>query len=108
MSPGVIQVRADICADCPTPCGWQYDAARHADKCAACHLRRWSAWGACDENTNPSTPPPAKMRGLGDLVAKIADPIAKAINLDKAKCGCAARQQRLNELVPFQRPDSAP
>lgn len=48
------------------------------------------------------------MRGLGDLVAKIADPIAKAINLDKAKCGCAARQQSLNELVPFQPPDSAP
>lgn len=48
------------------------------------------------------------MRGLGDLVAKIADPIAKVINLDKAKCGCAARQQKLNELVPFQRQDSAP
>lgn len=48
------------------------------------------------------------MRGLGDLVAKIANPIAKAINLDKTKCGCAKRQEQLNQLVPFQRPGSAP
>jgi hypothetical protein len=47
------------------------------------------------------------MRGLGDLVAKMADPIGKIIGLDKSKCGCSKRQQRLNELVPFQPPDSA-
>jgi len=50
---------------------------------------------------------PAKLRGLGDLVAKIADPIAKAVGLDKAKCGCAKRQETLNQLLPFQRQDSA-
>ena len=50
----------------------------------------------------------APMRGLGDLVAKIADPIAKTIGLDKSKCGCAKRQEMLNQLVPFQRQDSAP
>jgi hypothetical protein len=48
------------------------------------------------------------MRGLGDLVAKIADPIAKIIGLDKSKCGCAKRQETLNQLLPFQRQDSAP
>jgi hypothetical protein len=41
------------------------------------------------------------MRGLGDLVAKIADPIARVINLDKSSCGCAKRQEWLNKAVPF-------
>ena len=50
---------------------------------------------------------PVPMRGLGDLVAKIADPIAKAVGIDKAKCGCAKRQETLNKLLPFQRQDSA-
>jgi hypothetical protein len=47
--------------------------------------------------------PPDRMRGLGDLIAKVADPIGKAIGLDKAKCGCAKRQERLNRLVPFRK-----
>jgi len=47
------------------------------------------------------------MRGLGDLVAKIAYPIAKAVGIDKTKCGCAKRQETLNKLLPFQRQDSA-
>lgn len=47
------------------------------------------------------------MRGLGDLVAKVADPIAKAIHLDKSKCGCVKRQEWLNAKVPFgPRPDA--
>jgi len=49
---------------------------------------------------------PAKLRGLGDLVAKIADPIAKAVGIDKTKCGCVKRQETLNRLLPFQRQDS--
>ena len=50
---------------------------------------------------------PEKLQGLGDLVAKIADPIAKAVGIDKTKCGCAKRQETLNQLLPFQRQDSA-
>jgi hypothetical protein len=47
------------------------------------------------------------MRGLGDLVAKMANPIGKIIGLDKSKCGCAKRQDALNRLLPFtQRQDS--
>jgi hypothetical protein len=42
-----------------------------------------------------------QLRGLGDLIAKFADPIGKALKLDKAKCGCAKRQEKLNELFPF-------
>lgn len=41
------------------------------------------------------------MRGLGDLVAKFADPIGKIIGLDKATCGCAKRQAALNARFPF-------
>jgi hypothetical protein len=50
---------------------------------------------------------PAKLQGLGDLVAKIANPIAKAVGLNKSKCGCQKRQEWLNQAVPFQRQDSA-
>jgi len=56
----------------------------------------------------PSEPTPAPMRGLGDLVAKIADPIAKTIGLNKSQCGCQKRQEWLNRAVPFPRQDSAP
>jgi hypothetical protein len=41
------------------------------------------------------------MRGLGDLIAKVADPIAKAIRLDKSKCRCDQRIEWLNAKVPF-------
>lgn len=98
---GIIQVRQDICGDCPMPCSPRPDPA---DKCSSCGINRWGTWGQC----TPEAVAAAPMRGLGDLVAKIANPIAKAIHLDKTKCGCAKRQQRLNELVPFQRQDSAP
>ena len=44
----------------------------------------------------------APMRGLGDLVAKMADPIARAIHLDKSSCGCVKKQEWLNKAVPFK------
>ncbi len=50
----------------------------------------------------PAAPPqPKRLRGLGDVVAIVAEPIARAIHLDKSKCGCAKRQDRLNKLFPF-------
>ena len=51
--------------------------------------------------TDPVIIEAAPMRGLGDLVAKIAEPIARVINLDKSSCGCAKRQEWLNKAVPF-------
>ena len=112
MSPGVVQVRADICGDCPTPCALQRDPAAHADPCASCPLSppRWGPWDCSPSAPPPSLPAPggdtapAGMRGLGDLVALVADPIGRALGLDKAKCGCAARQDALNRAVPFHRP----
>jgi hypothetical protein len=44
----------------------------------------------------------AKLRGLGDLVAVVAAPIARVIHLDPAKCGCEKRQERLNARFPFR------
>lgn len=41
-------------------------------------------------------------RGLGDIVARIAGPIAEALGIDCGG-GCAERQDKLNELVPFYR-----
>lgn len=51
----------------------------------------------------PAAPPaPMPMRGLGDLVAKFAEPIGRIIGLDKATCGCAKRQDALNRFMPFK------
>lgn len=50
--------------------------------------------------------PERKMEGLGDLVEKFAQPIAKAIDkvagTNVQGCGgCKKRKQALNKLVPF-------
>lgn len=49
---------------------------------------------------------PSRMRGLGDLVARIAEPIAGAIDAVagtqiKGCGGCARRREKLNSAVPF-------
>lgn len=51
--------------------------------------------------------PRRQMRGLGDVVAVVAQPIARAIDraagTNVAGCsGCKKRQDALNDLVPFQ------
>jgi len=50
--------------------------------------------------------PARKYRGLGDLVAAVAQPIARAVDrvagTDIKHCpGCAKRQGALNRAVPF-------
>ncbi len=54
----------------------------------------------------------SKMRGLGDLIHKIAAPIAKVLKLsciDKAtgklkpQSPCAKRMERMNNAVPFNK-----
>ena len=47
------------------------------------------------------------LRGLGDVVALITQPIARAIDAVagtklKTCAGCQSRQARLNDLVPFR------
>lgn len=43
---------------------------------------------------------PETWRGLGDLVAALAKPIAKAVGLEDCE-GCAKRQEKWNAAVPF-------
>lgn len=59
---------------------------------------------------NPITPisrvSPKKFRGLGDVVAAVAGPLATAsdllLNTDFKHCrGCGARREALNKLLPF-------
>lgn len=54
------------------------------------------------------------IRGLGDVVHAVAQPIARAIDLASggrtqvAHCGgCAQRRAALNKAVPFTNPPSA-
>lgn len=105
MNSGVIQVRADICGDCKTPCLQRPDPAL---PCSSCPLNQWGQWGACDFSAvgaDASAPAgvtaATPMRGLGDLIAVVAEPIARAVGLDKSKCGCAKRQHALNARFPF-------
>jgi hypothetical protein len=104
MDPEVIQIRRDICKDCARACDVR-DTIDHADPCAACPERIWHAHGNCD----PASPAP--LRGLGDAVAVVAQPIARMIDLTAATIGvrtnvagcggCKARQAALNKALPF-------
>lgn len=55
--------------------------------------------------TPPPPPPPPRTTGLGDVVAKVADPIARALDAalgtKLAGCGgCSKRRRALNQLIP--------
>ena len=88
---GVIIARKRICAGCGKGC-----SVIHEDPCATCPITpaKWRAYGQC------------KNFGLGDAVALVAQPIAKAIDAvagtNLKECGgCAKRRAALNAL-PFQ------
>lgn len=94
ISRGAIEVRAEICARCATPCAHQNDGKFHADPCAECPAAPRN-WGRYD----------CEPFGLGDLVATVAQPIARAIDTVagtniKGCGGCAKRRAALNRLVP--------
>ncbi len=92
---GVVEVRGEICRRCPAPCEHQHAAAYHANPCAACPVNHWRQYGRCERFTAP--------RGLGDLVAAVAQPIARAIDAAAgtkiAECGgCKKRREALNRI----------
>ena len=41
--------------------------------------------------------------GAGDAVAAVANPIANFFGVKKADCGCAGKQQQLNQMFPAVR-----
>lgn len=87
---GVVIARKRICAACGKGC-----EVVHHDPCETCPIKpqKWRAYGQC------------KSFGLGDAVALVAQPIAKAIdavagtNIKQCQ-GCAKRREALNALVP--------
>jgi len=96
MPAGVLEVRGEICARCPTPCAEQPSLSFRADPCSACPLLHWGVYGRCQQIL------PAR-RGLGDLVAAVAQPIARVIDAAAgtklAECGgCAKRRAALNRI----------
>lgn len=92
-----IQVRRDICRGCKRDCDVR-DVINHANPCAECPQRVWHAMGRCEQES-PDT-------GLGDAVAFVAQPIARAIDrilgTNVEGCGgCKARKAALNKLFHF-------
>jgi hypothetical protein len=81
-----VNVRRDICQACGKGCPVDL-----YDSCAACEFHKWGQID-CGQIT-----------GAGDIVATIADPIAKFIGLNKKKCGCGKKRAGLNSLLPIKR-----
>jgi hypothetical protein len=88
----VVSVRVGLCRKCPTPCA-ERESIQHNDPCASCPItpRRWGPYGRCTTY------------GLGDLVAAVAQPIARGIDAVAgtrvAECGgCKKRREALNQI----------
>ncbi len=94
----LIHSRRRLCRSCTQQCDAYLAATlQHSDPVLSCPLPnpRWTSW--------PPSPP--QSFGLGDAVAAVAQPIAKAIDAvagtDMQHCGgCARRKERLNRLAP--------
>jgi hypothetical protein len=76
---------------CPTPCADQNNEAFRREGDNACPISKWMAY---------VTYVKVKMKGAGDLVARFAEPIAKALGR-KPCAACAKRKEMLNHLIPF-------
>lgn len=100
--PRIAAVRREICAQtCEAQCpAYQARTLNHDDPAAICPRRGWlHAWGTY------STAGQSAPLGLGDVVAAVAQPIARAIDAvagtSIANCGgCTGRQEQLNAAVP--------
>lgn len=93
---GVIEVRKELCHKCESKCEkFLLQKISHNDPCESCSKtpKAWNVYGKCE------------LFGLGDAVAMVAQPIAKAIDAVAGTniqgCGgCKKRQEALNNLVP--------
>jgi predicted amidophosphoribosyltransferase len=61
VTPDDVQIRADLCAACATPCAFRDDTLAHANPCATCP-RQPPVWSKYDCAT-------ATAPALGDLIA---------------------------------------
>ncbi len=91
----VIEIRRELCAECSHLVN---------DPCAACEHGRWGAYTKCA----PGTP---RIRGLGDIVERIAKPIAQALGIPchgtdgrlKPESPCAKRRDAMNRMFPINK-----
>lgn len=97
----IVNYRGELCRSCRTPCEYQKDVAYRTNGDNACPIQRWKEYKLYVKNQ-------AAIRGLGDVVAVVANPIAAAIDkLSKGKTklkgcsACAKRKEMLNQLLPF-------
>lgn len=93
----IANYRRELCNGCKTPCEFQKDEAFRAEGDNACPIGKWGTYKLFVRN---------KIKGAGDLVALVAQPIAGAIDkVFKTKvktcAACAKRKEMLNHLVPF-------
>lgn len=93
----ILTYRKEQCRICPTPCEFQGNTEWLSEGSNVCPKGRFMIWESFKR---------VPMRGLGDAVAAIAEPIAKASDaVFKTKLkGCSAcrkRREMLNTLMPF-------
>lgn len=120
----IAKIRREICARCDAPCAaFTAGLVDHDLPSAACPRAwpsRWGCYGLCGDSsmrrpdypptppvveTPPPPPPPPPSRGLGDLIAVFAEPIARisdaALGTKLTGCGaCSKRREALNSIVP--------
>lgn len=90
--------RREQCLLCPTPCENRTNLDFHKAPESVCPVGRFPAYVLAESDR--------KVKGLGDVVAAMAKPIARVSDkVFKTKfvgCrACATRQQKLNEIMPF-------
>ena len=128
----VVQIRKTICYNCTTPCDdYRLGIINHGDPCQSCKLvpMKFSEYGKCGQflpnDAMPHIKPVVSQAsvpitiqppfGLGDAVAMVAQPIARAIDsvsggrTNVAGCGgCKQRREALNRMVPSILPNTTP
>lgn len=120
----ILTYRKEQCRICPNPCEFQSNVEWLSEGANGCPKSRFMVWEsfkrvpvvapvitqevAIQDPVATSETYPAKPRvfGLGDVVAAVAEPIAKASDaVFKTKLkGCSAcrkRREMLNTLMPF-------
>jgi hypothetical protein len=88
--------RSELCRSCKTPCEFQNVPSFRREAENACPINRFQAYKTYTK------------KGLGDVVAMFAQPIAGAIDAVAGtkikKCGgCAKRREALNQMFPFSK-----
>lgn len=102
----IANYRREQCKSCQTPCEFQKNVEYQEEGDNVCPKGRWMAYQLFVKNLKA-------IRGAGDAVAIVAQPIAGLIDkLSKGKTrlkgcsACAKRKEMLNQLIPFGKMDT--